>query len=368
MSTKKDNYSFKDYNFMKLALNLARARKGLTGDNPSVGCVIVKKGKIISIGQTSFDGRPHAEHNAISNCNQNLKGSKMYLTLEPCNHHGKTPPCTKKIIKNGISELYYSIDDIDKRVKGKSLKILTNKNIKVKKGLLHQEARDLYRSYFFNRLNKLPFVVGKIAISKNNLIYSENVKRITDKTSDKLTHFLRFKNDAILISVKTLNIDNPMLNCRLKGFEKFSPIRIVLDKNLEIELQSKIVKSAKRNNTIIFHNSSNNTKIKTLNIKKIKLIKQKLNNKNQFDLKKILKKLYILGIRNLIVEGGDKITKSFLKKKLMNEFYLFKSQKSLSKTKKHQIFTSNDILNNQYNTKPQIRSKLAKDSITIYKR
>ena len=94
MSTKKDKFSFKDNSYMRLALDLAKARKGLTGDNPSVGCLIVKNDKIISIGQTGFNGRPHAEYNAIKNCSQNLNGSKMYVTLEPCNHYGKTPPCT----------------------------------------------------------------------------------------------------------------------------------------------------------------------------------------------------------------------------------------------------------------------------------
>ena len=127
MSTKRDNFSDKDRNFMKLALNLARARLGLTGDNPSVGCVIVKNNKIISIGQTGFNGRPHAEYNAIKNSFENLQGSKMYVTLEPCNHYGKTPPCTKKIISSGINEVFYSINDVDKKVKGKSFKILKKK-------------------------------------------------------------------------------------------------------------------------------------------------------------------------------------------------------------------------------------------------
>ena len=130
MSTKRDNFSDKDRNFMKLALNLARARLGLTGNNPSVGCVIVKNNKIISIGQTGFNGRPHAEYNAIKNSFENLQGSKMYITLEPCNHYGKTPPCTKKIISSGINEVFYSINDVDKKVKGKSFKILKKKKYK----------------------------------------------------------------------------------------------------------------------------------------------------------------------------------------------------------------------------------------------
>ena len=106
MSTKKDKFSLKDKNYMKLAINLAKARKGLTGENPSVGCVIVKNDRIISIGQTGINGRPHAESNAINNSFDNLSGSKMYVTLEPCNHYGKTPPCTKKLLKVALKRFF----------------------------------------------------------------------------------------------------------------------------------------------------------------------------------------------------------------------------------------------------------------------
>ena len=179
---------------MKLALKIARVRKGLTGSNPSVGCLIVKDNRIISIGQTGYNGRPHAEYNAIEDSNETLMGSKMYVTLEPCNHYGKTPPCTKKIIKSGINEIIYSMNDIDKRVKGKSFKILSKYKIKVKRGLLKDEAKKLYDSYIKNRLKKLPFVTAKIAISKNKIIYTKGIKRITNKYSDKLSRL-----DATLI-------------------------------------------------------------------------------------------------------------------------------------------------------------------------
>ena len=367
MSSKKDNFTFKDKKYMKLALNLASARKGLTGENPSVGCLIVKNDKIISIGQTGFGGRPHAEHNAIKNSLEKLKGSKMYVTLEPCNHYGKTPPCTNSIIKSGISEIIYGMDDIDKKVKGKSFKILSNQKIKVKKGLLKTEAKNLYDTYIVNRNKKLPYVTGKIAVSKNKLIYSKGTKRITDKSSDKLTHYLRYKNDSIMISSKTLNIDNPKLNCRLKGFEKFSPKRIILDRNLETKTNSYIIKSSKKNNTIIFHNSSNNKKIQTLK-KRLTLFKSKVDNNKLFNLRMILKKLYTLGTRNLLVEGGDEITKNLIKDRLIDKFYLFKSPKNLKTSGKHKFFTSFSILNSRYKKKSKISSKLAKDNITIYKR
>ncbi len=131
MSTKKDKFSLKEKKFMRVAINLAKARQGLTGENPSVGCVLVKNDRIISIGQTGYGGRPHAETNAINSSLENLNGAKMYVTLEPCNHYGKTPPCTNSIIKSGIKEVFYSINDIDKKVRGKSFKILNKQNIKV---------------------------------------------------------------------------------------------------------------------------------------------------------------------------------------------------------------------------------------------
>ena len=368
MSTRKDKFTKKDIKYMSLALNLARARHGLTGENPSVGCVIVKNDEIISIGQTGYSGRPHAEYNAIKNSNDNLDGSKMYVSLEPCNHYGKTPPCTKQIIKNKISEVIYSINDIDDKVKGKSFKILKEKKIKVKKGLLKKEASNFYKPYFYNKKKKLPFVTGKIAISKNNLIYSKGAKRITDIHSDKLTHFLRYKNDSLMISYKTLNKDNSRLDCRLEGLNKFSPRRIILDNNLQMNMSSYIFRTANKNNTIIFYNNLNKKKITLFKKKGIQLIKSDLNKKKYFDLKLALKKLYKFGIRNILVEGGDELSGSFLKNKLFNEFYLFKSSKNLSKSVAYKDFNCFKYLSQNYKNKKKINTLLGKDSITLYKK
>ena len=282
MSTRKDKFSKKDIQYMGLALNLARSRHGSTGKNPSVGCVIVKNEEIISIGQTGYAGSPHAEYNAIKDSITSLEGSKMYVSLEPCSHFGRTPPCTNEIIKNKISEVIYSIEDIDKKVKGKSFKILKSKNINVKKGLLKEEISNFYKPYFFNRKNKIPYVTGKIAISKNNLIYSKGTKKITDIHSDKLTHFLRYKNDSLMISYKTLNQDNPKLDCRLKGFNQFSPKRIILDNNLETNINSHIFRTANKNNTIIFYNNVNKKKITLFKKKRHPINQIKFNKKKIF--------------------------------------------------------------------------------------
>ena len=179
--------------FSQLALNLAEINLGKTKTNPSVGCVIVQNGSVISSGITSVSGRPHAEFNAL-NQNKNFRDSTMYVTLEPCNHYGLTPPCTNLITNKKIKKVYYSINDIDKRVRGKTQKFLKPKNIEVKKGLLQNEIKKFYLPYFFNKEKKLPFVTGKIAISKNKIIFSKKKKKITDKYSDKFTHELRYRN------------------------------------------------------------------------------------------------------------------------------------------------------------------------------
>ena len=366
MSTKKDKFSSQDKLYMEIALNLAKARHGLTGTNPSVGCLIVKNDKIISIGQTSLNGRPHAEINAIKNCYENLIGSKMYVTLEPCCHHGLTPPCTDTIIKSNISEVIYGATDIDKRVRNKSFKILKSNKIIVKKGLLRKKVENFYYPYFFNRINKLPFVTGKIAISKNNIIYSKKYKKITNIYSDKFTHYLRYKNDSLMISYKTVNKDNPRLSCRLKNLENFSPKRVILDNNLNTKMNSYIIKSSNNKNTIMFYNKADKSKILKFKKRGINLIKSKIDKNNRFDINIILKKLYNSGCRNILIEGGNDLTNSLIKDKVFNKFYLFKSPKQFSKDTEYLKFSGVNLLNKKYKNKINLNLNLRKDRITLY--
>ncbi|EDZ60870.1 riboflavin biosynthesis protein RibD [Candidatus Pelagibacter sp. HTCC7211] len=352
---------------MDLALDLARSNEGLTGTNPSVGCIIVKHDKIISIGQTSYNGRPHAEVNAIKNSIENLNDATMYVTLEPCSHHGVTPPCTSSIIKSKLKEVIYSIIDIDQRVKGKTYKILKSKKIKVRTGLLKKKVKQFYTPYFFNRQKKLPYVSGKIAISKNNLIFSKKNRKITNIKSDKFTHFLRYKNDSILISYRTLNKDNPKLNCRLKGLEKFSPKRIILDNKLKTNTNSYLFKTANKENTIFFYNEAIKSKILEFKKNKITVLKLNIDNNKRFNPSIIFKKLYTLGCRNVLVEGGDELTKNFVSNKIFNQFFLFKGSKDLSKSFEFKEFSGLKILKKNYKKRLKINSNFGKDTITLYK-
>ena len=153
MSLKKDKFNRKDKYFMNLALNLARDKVGLTGENPSVGCVIVRNDKVISVGQTGLNGRPHAEHNAIKYCKENLKNSKIYVSLEPCTHYGKTPPCSNLIISSKIKEVIFSIKDIDNRTKSKSFKIFKAKKLK-----LNLDFYKMKLKKFINRTDITKFI------------------------------------------------------------------------------------------------------------------------------------------------------------------------------------------------------------------
>lgn len=366
MSLKKGKFNHNDKYFMSLALNLARDRAGLTGENPPVGCIIVKNNEIISYGQTSINGRPHAEYNAIKSCKKNLKGSKMYVTLEPCCHFAKTPPCTNIIINSKIKEVFFSIEDPDIRTKSKSFNILKKKKIKVRTGLLNNEAKKIYKPYIYNKNNKLPFVTGKIATSKDNFIHSKNRTKISNEYSHNISHLLRFRNDSILISNRTLNIDNPKLNCRIYGLKNSSPKRIILDRNLSIKKKSYIFQTSNKKNTIIFYKKAMNKKVILLKKKGIKLIKLKTDKNNFFDLKIVLKKSYLLGCRNLLVEGGKTLTDTFLKKKLFNQFYLFQSSKKLGKNGKLNISNLLRQLQFIYKNKSRLSTYTGNDIIYLY--
>jgi len=365
MSTRKDKFNQRDRFFMNLAFNLARDKSGLTGENPSVGCVIVKNDKVISLGQTGINGRPHAEYNAIKSCKYNLKDSKMYVSLEPCTHYGKTPPCSNLIIKSKIKEVIFSIIDVDKRTKSKSFKVFKDKNIKVKSGLLKNEASKIYKSYMHNKNKNLPFVIGKLAVSKDNFIFSKNKNRITNRYSDNITQVLRYKNDAILISSKTLNIDNPKLSCRIRGLSQHSPRRVILDKNLTTKQTSYIFKTSNRKNTIVIYSKGTENKINQFKKKGIKLIKLS-NNNGFFNLKLVLNKIYLHGCRNLLVEGGKTLTNNFLKDKLFNQFFLFQSDNNLGKKAKLNVSSQLRQLSFKYKTKSKLNSFTGNDIIYLY--
>ena len=365
MSTRKDKFSKKDRYFMKVAINLAKSHIGLTGTNPSVGCVVVKKNEIVSFGVTDINGRPHAETIALNKNIKKVSGSTVYLTLEPCSHYGKTPPCTNALIKSKVKKVIYSVEDHDDRTFNKSKKILRSKKILTKSGLLKNETKKIYKTYNFIKKNNFPYVTGKIATSSDLKIARGNFQ-ITNDYSKNVTHQLRYKNQGILTSYKTVNSDNPQLNCRLNGLEHLSPTKIVIDRDLKINLNSYILTNNSKKKTIIFHNSKNKKKINILKKMKIKLVYFKVENDNYFDLKKVLKKIHGIGVHNILVECGKSLTQKMITQNLFNEFYFFKSNKVLNFRYKIDVLDIKKNLNSRFKNRKFVNTYLDKNTLTHY--
>ena len=255
----------KDNFYTKLAFQQAEINLGSTNNNPSVGCIVVKNNSVISSGHTSLNGRPHAEKNSLKN-NLDYKNSNLYVTLEPCSHYGKTPPCVKKIISKRIKRVIFSINDYDFRSKNKAEKKLKNNKIIVKKFILRNYARDFYKSYFLKDSDRIPFIDAKLAISKDYFTINKKKKWITNRKSRNLGNFLRSKYDCLLTTSKTINNDNPLLDCRIEGLEKKTPTLIILDRYFIIKKNIKIFKKVNRKIYIM-------TNVK--NLEKEKFLKKK---------------------------------------------------------------------------------------------
>ena len=316
---------------MNLAFAQARKNLGNTKENPSVGCVVVKNEILLSAGFTSFNGRPHAETNALKYLKKKSQDSILYTTLEPCVHYGKTPPCVDLIKSRKIKKVFYAVKDPDLRTYNKSAKFFKSNGIRVSHGILSNKLNNFYKSYFNFKGSNAPFVTAKIALSKDH--YSVNKKKswITNIYSRGRVHLMRSQHDCIITSSKTVIEDNPTLNCRIPGLENRSPTRVILDRELKIPIKSKILRTAKIYKTIIFYNKYNYKKLKLLKKFKVSLIYTDLDNKGNLDLLKLLKKLKKIGYSRIFLESGIKLVTAFLKQKLINELKIFISKKSINK-------------------------------------
>ena len=232
-------------NYMRRAIELAKSATGHTNPNPLVGCVVVKEGRIISEACHERYGEFHAERNALTRCTEDTKGAQLYVTLEPCCHQGKTPPCTDIIIEKGISKVYVGSGDPNPKVAGKGYEILRSHGIEVEEGILQKECLAMNEIFFHYITTGRPFVAMKYAMTLDGKIatYTGSSQWITGEKSREHVHYLRNKYYAIMAGIGTVLADDPMLNCRLDG-NTVNPIRIICDTNLRIPVDSNIVKTA----------------------------------------------------------------------------------------------------------------------------
>ena len=317
----KQNHNF----FSNLAFNIAESNVGKTNKNPSVGCIIVKNNSVISSGVTSINGRPHAEYNALSK-NLNFKDAYMYVTLEPCTHYGITPPCTNLIKKKRVKKVYYCFEDPDIRTYKKAKIVLNNRIKKIKK--IDDRNKDFYKSYFFNKKYKLPFIDAKIAISKDFSTISKKNKWITNSRSRKVSHLIRSKYDCIISTSASINKDNSLLNCRIKGLNNFKPDLVIIDRKLRLKKNLALYSLAKKRKTYLLTTSNNSKQTSFLKKRNIKIIKlNSLLTKDDFF--NLFRKLFQLGKRRILIESGLIFLNQLLKMNFINNLYIFKSNTKL---------------------------------------
>lgn len=311
-----------DHHFMRRALELAKLRKGLTHPNPTVGCVIVKDGKIIAEGYHEKAGMPHAEAVALEKAGTQAEGSTLYVTLEPCTHYGRTPPCTDAIIRAKVKRVVIATLDPNPLMSGRGVQKLREAGIDVCVGVLEDEARELNEDFFTYITQKRPYITLKLAQSIDGRIATKHGESqwITNQESRTFAHRLRAQATAVLVGINTVLRDDPSLTVRHIPWES-QPIRIVLDPNLKIPITSKLVRE-KTAKTLIITASENREKIKILEDEGIKVLLA-LAKEGKLILKEVLRELYFMEIMHLLVEGGAQTITSFVKEDLYDRLFIF---------------------------------------------
>lgn len=309
---------------MRRAIELAKKGGGYVHPNPLVGCVVVKDGKIIAEGYHEKYGEFHAERNALTRCKTETKDASLYVTLEPCCHYGKTPPCTEIIIEKGIKKVFVGILDPNPLVAGNGVKILQDAGIEVEVGLCENEIREMNKVFLKYITTKRPYVIMKTAMTLDGKIaaHTGDSKWVTNEESRKMVHDLRSELSGVIVGIGTVLADDPMLTCRLEG-EHHQPVRIVVDSNLRIPLDSQLVKTAREYRTIIATIQNNDCRDAALHIPTCVEIIECQSKNNHVDINDLMTKLGAMGIDSLLLEGGGTLNAAFLEAGCVDEVWAF---------------------------------------------
>jgi len=320
-----------DLRLMELALSLGRRGLGRTWPNPAVGAVIVKDGTIVGRGWTQPGGRPHAEVEALRRAGSTAHGATLYVTLEPCSHHGKSPPCADAVIAAGISRVVSAIEDPNPEVAGDGHARLRAAGIAVDVGVGADEARHDHAGHILRFCAGRPRVVLKLAISADGKAGAAGRRSIaiTGEAVRDRVHLLRAQNDAIMIGIGTALSDDPMLTCRLPGMAKDSPVRIVADSMLRLPLNSRLVKSAYKTPVWVIAGMSAPQDAEFSLLPRGVEVLRSPDSIDPLDLKDGLEFLAAKGITRLMVEGGPTLASAMIAADLVDEAVLFYSAKAV---------------------------------------
>ncbi len=360
-----------DSRYMALAIELSRRGLGATGQNPPVGCVIVKDKFIVGRGFTASGGRPHAEIIALQQAGEEAQGATAYVTLEPCCHHGQSGPCSEALIKAGISRVVCAVPDPDDRVNGKGLAHLRSHGLKVKIGVRAAPAREVLAGYLSRKTRNKPLVLLKLAISKDEKLATNDPDNrwITGKLARDRGHLMRARNDAIVVGIGTVLADNPDLTCRLSGLEHLSPLRVIVDTNLKTPVDCRLVEGAQRVPVMIA--CSQNVEIDQsmkLFEKGVEIIPCRTK-AGQIDLSDLLTRLADHGINRAMFEGGAKIAEALIEDNLIDELAIFKAPHSIGKNGKPAFAgTTLHKVTKRLFLRKKCRFNVGRDQLTLYRR
>lgn len=316
-----------DRRFMDLALTLGRRGLGRTYPNPAVGAVVVKDGVIVGRGWTQPGGRPHAEPVALKQAGDAARGATLYVTLEPCSHLGKSPPCADAIIAAGITRVVSAIEDPNPEVAGQGHARLRAAGIAVAVGLGEEEAARTHAGHFRRIRERRPHVILKLAVSSDDKIGAAGHKpvAISGEAAKARMHLLRAQCDAILVGIGTVLADDPMLTCRLPGMESRSPVRVVLDRALRIPRESRLVQSARSTPLwVVTTELAEAPAAAILGAEGAQVIRV-ASTPSGLDLPQALHALAQRGITRLLVEGGARVASSFVAGNLADEIWLLRA-------------------------------------------
>jgi diaminohydroxyphosphoribosylaminopyrimidine deaminase/5-amino-6-(5-phosphoribosylamino)uracil reductase len=311
--------------YMKRALDLAIQARGRTNPNPMVGAVIVKNDQIVGEGYHHKAGTPHAEVHALNQAGTQAAGATLYVTLEPCSHFGRTPPCADAVIKAGIKRVVIATDDPNPQVAGKGIEKLRMAGIEVILGVMEQQARRLNEVFFKYIMTGIPFVALKTAMTLDGKIAasSGDSRWITGEDARHYVHELRNIYDAIMVGIGTVLKDDPLLNTRLVREDTRNPVRIIIDGNLELPLDSNIARTSYEQRTVIFCSSiADNQRQYQIEALGIEIISIDMKD-GLIPLEKVLEMLGQMGLCSLLVEGGGEINGYMLEHQLLDKAYWF---------------------------------------------
>lgn len=320
------SFSVRDLALMRGALALAARGLGNVWPNPAVGCVVVKDGRVVGRGWTQPGGRPHAETEALARAGEAARGGTAYVSLEPCAHWGKTPPCAEALIAAGVGRVVVAVEDPDPRVAGAGIARLRAAGIAVDTGLCAAEAAEL-NAGFFRRIGEgRPLVTLKLAASLDGRIATAagESRWITGAAARERAHLLRATHDAILVGTETVVADDPELTCRLPGLSGRSPVRVVLDRRLRIPAAAKVFAEAKTGRTWLVTTAAADPARKSgLRDRGVEIIDIDANAAGGLDLAAVLAALGVRGLTRLLVEGGGQLAAALLRRRLVDRLVWF---------------------------------------------